>query len=151
MPESRQAESEKGKSDRGSDRSFQQSKAPLGALLWAALLLQIAYFFDYGEFYDWWNSPVMRRLALSIVFTLVICIWRMKTIRHPYLEPKMWTYRHLVPILILIMLVEVFLATEHVLEEIFYEGVMHYEETVSVQLDWLALVGILSGCMFAAS
>ena len=49
----------------------------------------------------------------------------------------MWTYRHLVPILILIMLVEVFLATEHVLEEIIYEGVMHYEETVSVQLDWL--------------
>ena len=120
-------------------------------MLWAALLLQIAYFFDYGEFYDWWNSPVMRRLALSIVFTLIICIWRMKTIRHPYLEPKMWTYRHLIPILILIMLVEAFLATEHVLEEVFYEEVMHYEETVSVQLDWLALVGILSGCMFAAS
>ena len=120
-------------------------------MLWAALLLQIAYFFDYGEFYDWWNSPVMRRLALSNVFTLIICIWRMKTIRHPYLEPKMWTYRHLVPILILIMLVEAFLATEHVLEEVFYEEVMHYEETVSVQLDWLALVGILSGCMFAAS
>lgn len=121
----------------------------LGALLWATLLLQIAYFFDYGEFYDWWNSPVMKHLLLSIVFTLIVCIWRMNTIRHPYLEPKMWTYRHLIPILILIMLVEAFLATEHVLEEVFYEEVMHYEETVSVQLDWLALVGILSGCMFA--
>ena len=121
----------------------------LGAILWAALLLQIAYFFNYGDWYDWWNSPVMQRLLLSIVFTFVICIWRMNTIRHPYLEPQMWTYRHLVPILILIMLVEAFLATERVLEEVFYEEVMHYEESVSVQLDWLALTGILCGCMFA--
>jgi len=121
----------------------------LGAILWVALLLQIAYLLNYGDWYDWWNSPVMQRLLLSIIFTFVICIWRMNTIRHPYLEPKMWTYRHLTPILILIMLVEAFLATEHVLEEVFYEEVMHYEESVSVQLDWLALAGILCGCMFA--
>ena len=35
----------------------------------------------------------------------------MFTIRHPYYEPKMWTYRHLLPIFILITLVEMFLAT----------------------------------------
>lgn len=35
------------------------------------------------------------------------------------------------------------------LEEVFYEEVMHYAETVSVQLDWLALAGIVAGCLFA--
>ena len=121
----------------------------LGAILWACLLLEIAYFFDYGDWYDWWNSPVIRQLAVAIGITFLLCIWRMLTIRHPFLEPRMWTYRHLVPILILITLVEAFLATERVLEEVFYEEVMHYTETVSVQLDWLTLGGILTGCLFA--
>lgn len=52
----------------------------------------------------------------------------MLTIRHPFLEPKMWSYRYLLPLLGLITLVEAFLATEHVLEEVFYEEVMKYEE-----------------------
>lgn len=73
----------------------------------------------------------------------------MQTIRHPFFEPQMWTYKHLLPVLILITLVEAFLATERVLEEVFYEEVMHYEEMVSVRLDWLSLTGILIGCLFA--
>lgn len=121
----------------------------LGAMLWAALLLQVAYLFDYGDWYDWWDSPVIRRLTLSIIATLGFCIWRMITIRHPFLEPKMWTYRHLWPLLGLITIVEAFLATEHVLEEVYYEEVMRYEEMVSVQLDWFALIGILAGCLFS--
>lgn len=121
----------------------------LGALLWAALLLQVAYLFDYGDWYDWWNSPVIRHLTLFAIATLGFCIWRMLTIRHPFLEPKMWTYRHLLPLLLLITLVEAILATEHVLEEVFYGEVMYYEEPVSVRLDWFALAGILCGCLFA--
>lgn len=121
----------------------------LGAMLWAAMLLQVAYLFDYGDWYDWWDSPVIRRLTLSIIATLGFCIWRMMTIRHPFLEPKMWTYRHLWPLLGLITIVEAFLATEHVLEEVYYEEVMRYEEMVSVQLDWFALIGILAGCLFS--
>lgn len=121
----------------------------LGAVLWAVLLLEIAYFFNYGDWHSWWDSRVIRLLAFSIPLTLGICIWRMLTIRHPYLEPKMWTYRNLLPLLVLITLVEGFLATEHVLEEVFYEEVMHYEEMASVRLDWFALVGILIGCLFS--
>ena len=49
----------------------------LGGIMWAALLLQVAFFFNYGQFYDWWNSPVMRRLAVSGVLTLLLCIGRM--------------------------------------------------------------------------
>ena len=44
---------------------------------------------------------------------------------------------------------EAFLATEHVLEEVFYEEVMKYEELVSSQLDWFAIIGIVCGCVFS--
>ena len=63
----------------------------------------------------------------------------MFTIRHPYYEPKMWTYRHLLPVFILITLVEMFLAAEHVLEEVYREEVMHYGAMTSVQSDWPGL------------
>ena len=121
----------------------------LGAVLWAMLLLEIAYLFNYGDWYDWWNSPVIRQLSMVIIVTLFFCVWRMFTIRHPYYEPKMWTYRHLLPVFILITLVEMFLATEHVLEEVYLEEVMHYGTMTSVQLDWPVLAGVLAGCLFA--
>ena len=121
----------------------------LGGLLWALLLLEVAFFFCYGDWYDWWNSPVIRVLAAVIVLTLAVCVGRMLHVRHPFLEPKMWTYRNLLPVLALITLVEAFLATEHVLEEVFYEDVMHYEALVSVRLDWLVLAGAVAGCLFA--
>lgn len=121
----------------------------LGAILWALLLLEIAYFFDYGEFYDWWNSPVMQGLAVVIIITLGFCVGRMLHIHHPYIEPEMWGYRRLLPILILITLVEAFLATEHVLEGVFHSSVMHYEEMVAMQLDWPMLVGVVAGSLFA--
>ena len=121
----------------------------LGGLLWALLLLEVAFFFCYGDWYDWWNSPAIRVLAAVIVLTLCVCAGRMLHVRHPFLEPKMWTYRNLLPVLALITLVEAFLATEHVLEEVFYEDVMHYEALVSVRLDWLVLAGAVAGCLFA--
>ena len=121
----------------------------LGALLWALLLLEVAFLFNYGEYYDWWNSPALRRLGVAILFTLGLCLWRMYTIRHPFFEPRMWTYRRLVPILLLITCVEAFLATEHVLEEVFYEEVMHYGTTTVARLDGWSLLGVWAGCLFA--
>lgn len=121
----------------------------LGAVLWSIFLLEVVYLFNYGDWYDWWNSPVMCKLAITTVLTFIVCLFRMLIIRHPYLEPQMWTYRHLLPVLLLITIVEAFLATEHVLEEVFYEEVMHYEEMVSVQLDWFCALGILAGCLFS--
>ena len=121
----------------------------LGGIMWAALLLQVAFFFNYGQFYDWWNSPVMRRLAVSGVLTLLLCIGRMISVRHPFYEPQMWRYRHLVPVLVLVALVEGLLAAEHVLEETFLGEVMHYPEVVSVRLDWFMLAGAVAGCLFS--
>ena len=68
---------------------------------------------------------------------------------HVCFQPKMWTYRYLAPILVLVALVEMLLATEHVLEETFLEGVMHYGTMTGVQMDWSVLAGCLTGCLFS--
>ena len=120
-----------------------------GALLWAGFMLQVAFFFGYGQFYDWWNSPLLRFVAVTALINLGLCLWRMYTVRHPYYEPQMWKYRRLFPILVLVAVVEALLATEHVLEDTYRHEVMHYTEMSSVVLTWINLAGVLFGCIFA--
>ena len=79
-----------------------------------------------------------------------ICVLLVAYVFHPSsVPPKMWTYRYLAPILVLVALVEMLLATEHVLEETFLEGVMHYGTMTGVQMDWSVLAGCLTGCLFS--
>lgn len=121
----------------------------LGAVLWSAFLLQTAYFFCYGQFHDWLDSPVMKTLVVTAPATLAVCILRMLTVRHPFYEPQMWSYRHLIPVLLLIAAVECILATEHVLEESFKGGIMHYSPLTASVTQWHVLAGSVAGCLFA--
>ncbi|MCR5821072.1 MAG: hypothetical protein K6F94_09050 [Bacteroidaceae bacterium] len=121
----------------------------LGAAFWSLLGLQIAYIFNYGDWLDWWHSSSIRILSGTSLITLGGCLHRMWTKEQPYFEPRMWTYRHLIPIILLIALVEGLLASEHVLEEIFYEEVMDYEMLTSRTLTLCALPGIWLGCLIS--
>ncbi len=120
-----------------------------GALLWAALVLQVAFLFNYGDWYDWWYSPVIKGLTTTIIATAIMIIWRMQTIRHPYIEPKVWSYKYFIPLIIVTILIEAFLATEHVLEEVFYEEGMHYVSLSILNFNWVALVSATVGCLFS--
>lgn len=60
-------------------------------------------------------------------------------------EREMWSYRHLVPVLLLIFVVEVLFSTERVLEEAYLGEVMGYAEMVSVRLDGAVLAGSVVG------
>ena len=87
----------------------------------------------------------MRVLAGCIGLTLCVCVGRMCHVRHAYLEREMWSYRHLVPVLLLIFVVEVLFSTERVLEEAYLGEVMGYAEMVSVRLDGAVLAGGVVG------
>lgn len=67
----------------------------LGALLWVLVVMQAVYVLCYGEFYNWWDSPVVRMLCATALITLGLAVARMLIVRHPYLEPKMWLTRRL--------------------------------------------------------
>lgn len=111
--------------------------------------MEVAYLFNYGDWYDWWNSPVIFQLTIIIIITFIGCVYRMLHIRHPFFETQIWFYPHYIPLLILIALVEVFLATEQVLEELFYEGGLHYASLTTTVLKWWMVLGLVFGCLFS--
>ncbi len=122
----------------------------LGFILWALLALELVFIFNYGEFYDWFHSPTIRAVFGSALITGAVAIHRMLNIRHPYLEPSMWKSKHLFPILLLLALVEILIATENVLEESFLGSTMRYSAlTASSNFNWFTILGVVTGSIFS--
>ncbi|MGM9694391.1 MAG: hypothetical protein ACI3YC_05225 [Alloprevotella sp.] len=121
----------------------------VGFLLWGALCFQIACVLNYGDWLDWWHSRYVRLLCGTSLITLAICLQRMLHHPHPYFEPAMWTYRHVVSIILLIGLVEALFSAEHVLETIFHEEILGHPDHITEQFRLWALPGILAGCLFS--
>ena len=121
----------------------------LGALLWVLAVMQAVYVLCYGEFYNWWDSPVVRMLGATALVTLGLAVARMLLVRHPYLEPKMWLTRRLPPILFLALAIEALFAAEHVLEEVFYDGCAGWHKHTVAVLDLPVMAGSVCGCLFS--
>lgn len=120
-----------------------------GALLWIVLGLQVAYILNYGDWLDWWNSPQLRLVCGTALVTFAVCLQRMFYHPQPYYEPAMWSYRYVVPIMLLIVVVEALYSCEHVLEAIYYEEVMHYADHTYELLNQWSLIGLWGGCLFS--
>lgn len=120
-----------------------------GAVLWCAFWLQTAWLLCYGDWLDWWYSPQLRLVCGTALITLAVCLQRMAHHPHPYFEPAMWSYRYVVPVILLIGVVEALFSCEHVLESVFYEEVMHYDDLTAEKLNQWSLSGIWAGCLFS--
>ena len=105
--------------------------------------------FNYGDWLDWWNSPVVRLLTGTSLLTLVIALRRMHTATSPYFEPAMWHYPYVLPIILLIGVFEALFAAEHSLESVYYAAVMHYSDLTQETLAQWALPGLWAGCLFS--
>lgn len=118
--------------------------------LWAALLVQVAYVLNYGDWYAWFNHDVVWYLTGSILITFALILHRMTHVRHPYINPRVFTgFRYVKQILVLVCFVECLFGTEHILEEIYLEEVMHYSTIVNATLCAPACVGCVCGCLFS--
>ncbi len=120
-----------------------------GAVLWCAFWLQTAWLLCYGDWLDWWYSPQLRLVCGTALITLAVCLQRMARHPHPYFEPAMWSYRYVVPVILLIGVVEALFSCEHVLESVFYEELMHYDDLTAEKLNQWSLPGIWAGCLFS--
>ena len=121
----------------------------MGALLWCALWLQVAWLLNYGDWLDWWHSSDFRLVTGTMLITLAVCLQRMMHHPKPYIEPAMWTYHNVVPVILLIGVVEALFSCEHVLEMVYYEEVMHYADHTYEALNQWSLPGIVAGCLFS--
>lgn len=121
----------------------------MGALLWCVLWLQVAWLLNYGDWLDWWHSSDFRLVTGTMLITLAVCLQRMMHHPKPYIEPSMWTYHNVVPVILLIGVVEALFSCEHVLEMVYYEEVMHYADHTYEALNQWSLPGIVAGCLFS--
>lgn len=121
-----------------------------GMVLWGALLLQVAFLLNFGEFYGWFNSDVIWWLMGFAIFTFGLILGRMGNIRHPYISLKVFTdFKKVKPILLLVLLYEMILGSEYVMEEVFMEHGLHYDTLVNASLTYWVWVGNITGCLLA--
>lgn len=120
-----------------------------GWLLWNALSLEIAALFCYGDFLNWWKGEQTWIIAGLTVVTLAMALWRMFTVRHPYISPAIFRIKYVVPIFVLIVAVEMIFASENVLEKVYLSEVMGYSELTAARLDWFVWGGVVTGCVFS--
>lgn len=120
----------------------------LGCLLWSTIPLEIIFLFTYGEYYNWWDSPVWRAVLLALPVTIVITVMRMNRIRHPYIIPWAWKHKRLVPILGLFFLAEVMNATPRVLQTTFTGAILHWGAMTTNVLNLWEWAGTVLGCLF---
>ncbi len=120
----------------------------LGCVLWSALMLQVIWLFTYGEYYNWWDSPLWRAVLVSFPLTLLVTIGRMRHIRHPYIDPKVWPHARLIPILAMFFVAEVMNATPHALQGTLTGGVLHWGFTTTQQFYLFEMLGYAAGCIF---
>ena len=119
----------------------------LSGLLISLLMLVVCYIMVYGDYRMWMSNPGLR-LLVGVAFLLAALIMhRLSHVSNPYVSPKIFTYRNVLPILAVTAIGELLLGCEHTVEEILYEEVIGLEElTKEKQFLW-ALPGVYVGVL----
>ena len=120
----------------------------LGALLWGLTLLCIVFVCLYGNHYDWFESDCIRMATLAGLAMLLLNIWRASFIRHPFIALRTFGYRMVWLPFLLYILIDFLLSPSHLLEHIYLEGVLGYDSLNTVSLNWVVLLGIVTGALF---
>ncbi len=120
----------------------------LGLVLWSVTLLLGIFVCNYGDYYDWFDSPYIRLALVSAVFFLVLNLYRMRTIRHPYIEAETFKYRHFVTLMFLFFALCFLTSTSTVLEGAYTGGIFHYDPLNAVSLNIPSFVGVVLGALF---
>ena len=120
----------------------------LGMALWAAVMIEIIFIFNYGEFYNWWNGFPIRLTTLLVPLTLFCAIQRMRHIHHPYITPGTWLYKRLIPLTGLFIMVEILSSVPKVLQNRFLGNILHYGIMQTADLYLVEVVATLFSMAF---
>lgn len=120
----------------------------LGCALWSAVMIEVIFLFNYGEYYNWWDGAVWRTALFALPVTLFFTVQRMRHIRHPYIAWEAWQYKGLIPLLGLFVIVELTNSTAKGLQSAFTGSVLHFGTLQTASLYLYEWVGTLCGCLF---
>lgn len=119
----------------------------LGGILWSIFLLSVIFVFEYGKFYDWFDSQQIVVGTVIAILSLALSIHRMIVRRHPYISLEAFRYRNLTSLLFLFLMLCFFLAAPTVLQNIFTGSILKYDVLNDVSLNWWNLAGTVLGCI----
>jgi len=119
----------------------------LGCGLWSALMIEVIFLFNYGEYYNWWDSKTWRIAACFVPVTFYFCIQRMRHIRHAYIDREAWKYKGLIPLLSLFVLVELVSSTPKVLQSTYTSAILHFGTLSTSVLYLWEWAGTIVGCL----
>lgn len=120
----------------------------LGLVLWSAFLLEVIWLFNYGEYYNWWDSGLWLNVVGMAMLTFYFAIQRMKHIHHAYLDYHAFTYKTLWPILFMFAVAELMNSTPSVLQNAFTGSILHWGMMTTSSLNLIVIFGNLTGCLF---
>ncbi len=120
----------------------------LGLLLWSSLLLEVVFFFTYGEHYNWFDGRPIRQCALLFVVTAYFCLQRMRHIRHAYIDRDAWRYPRLIPLLILFGFEVLMGSSKTVLQPVLTGKVLHWGWITTSSFHIVEWLSAVAGCLF---
>lgn len=120
----------------------------LGLVLWSAFLLELVWLFNYGEYYNWWDSETWVNVVGMTIVTFYFAFQRMKHIRHAYLDYHAFTYKTLWPILFMFAVAEFMNSTPTTLQNAFTGSILHWGMMTTSVFNIIIIVGNVTGCIF---
>lgn len=120
----------------------------LGALLWAGFMLCMTFVCVYGDWLDWFEAAEIRGASVLCLLFLAVNLWRASFLHHPYISIEALTNRNVVRATIIYLVFFTLVATEHVFEHSYTSGILGFDETNLIDLNWYVFAGIIVGCAF---
>ncbi|MCH5328410.1 MAG: hypothetical protein J1E02_05275 [Coprobacter sp.] len=120
----------------------------LGMALWGIAALAILFVCTYGEYYDWFDSPFIGAGCVTAVTAAALNVWRASFIRHPFIANETWRYPIVGRVIVIYVLFYVLISPSHLLEHIYFEGVLDYNLMHFVSLNRAVVIGTVAGAGF---
>jgi len=117
----------------------------LSGMLISILMLMVSYILVYGDYKMWMDCQNLRLLVGLSFMLLAVILHRLTHVSNPYVSLKIFQFRNVVPIMVVVVVGEILLGCEHTLEEILYEEVLQLEEHTKEGLMMWALIGVYIG------
>lgn len=119
----------------------------IGVLLWSIFLLSFIFVLEYGQFYDWFDSPYICMASVIAILAVLLNIHRIMFRRHPFIEKEAFRYRNLFALLVLFLMLCLLQATPNVLQNMFTGGILKYDVLNAVSLNWWNFAGTVLGAV----
>lgn len=120
----------------------------IGSLLWAGFMMCFTFICVYGNYFDWWDAPEIRRAAMLGLLCLAINLWRASFLHHPYISFRALLNRNVIRATGIYLVFFTLMATEHVFEHTYAAAILGFDETNLIDLNWYVFAGIVAGCAF---